>query len=176
VGANKCNLFVHDVLTTAGLQAPLSLGTRARYYLNMANKASYPASAGDWAFPHPTITCWKPVPPFASVFGNMLPPDVSIPGDVIAEAINYSDASGHVGIIVGPRQTVSADSSAPCISSPPNVFPGLPPNSPAGTIDISDWGFRPDGWVDPYSLPGTGQPCRNTGLEKDVVAKRFVCQ
>ena len=175
-GDNKCNLFVQNVLNDAGAQAPLSLGTRVRYYFHSVNTASYPASAGDWAFPHPTLACWHAVAPFASVFGIMLPPDVSVPGDVIAEGINYSDASGHVGIIVGPRQTASADSAAPCISFPPNVFPNLPPNSPAGTIDISDWGFRPDGWVDPYSYPPTGQPCRDTGLEKDVVVKRFACQ
>jgi hypothetical protein len=85
---------------------------------------------------------------------------------VIAEAINYTDATGHVGIIADFHQTVSADSAAACI----------PPHAAAGTIDISDYGFRPDNWVDPYKDPTTGQPCRTNGWKSKAVVKRFVCQ
>ena len=150
-----------------------------RYYLGSANTAKYPASAGDWAFPHATMACWQVVAPYKSVIaGQVLPPDVSRPGDVIAEDINYTDASGHVGIIAGPRQTISADSAAPCISHPPNTSdypPYLPANSPAGTIDISTFGFRPEGWVD-ADKASDGTSCRTSGLERNVVVKRFVCQ
>ncbi len=168
-GVNQCNTFVQAVLLQAGAQAPVSTGTRIRYLLGMANTPSYsyPASAGDWAFSHTDMRCWHNVtftspPPLGP---DPFPADLSMPGDVIAEAIDYTDASGHVGIVVGPQQTASADSAAPCIS----------PGTPAGTIDISDFGFRPDGWVDPYT-GANGQPCRTSGLTRNAVVKRFVCQ
>jgi hypothetical protein len=173
LGVNACNLFVYQVLVDANTQAPLSLNTRFKnsfpriaYYLGMTTK-SYPASAGDWAYPHNTMVCWRNVPPFTSVLaGTLLPPDVSQPGDVIAEAINYSDASGHVGIIVGPQQTASADSAAGCTS----------PGTPAEIIDITNYGFRPDGWASPQINPATGQPCSTSGWKSNAVVKRFVCQ
>jgi hypothetical protein len=48
-----------------------------------------------------------------------------MPGDVAAQKISYSDASGHVGIVTGPGKTVSA-------------------SSVTGTIVENDWGFRSD--------------------------------
>ncbi len=172
-GSNKCNIFVKDVLEQAGTNPPGSPSSGARqrikYYLGLADTPVYPALAGDWANPSTVLKCWKTVtinpgnPPLAP---GTLPPDISIPGDVIAEAINYSDATGHVGIIVGSRQTASADSAAPC----------FPPYGPAGIIDISDYGFRPDNWVDPFKNSLTGQPCRTHGKERFAVVKRFVCQ
>jgi len=42
--------------------------------------------------PHPTIACWHAVAPCTRVFGKVLPPDASMPGDVVAEGINYKDA------------------------------------------------------------------------------------
>jgi hypothetical protein len=164
-GNNKCNLFVKDVLNEAGAQAPLSLGTRVRHYLGEVNTPSYPASAGDWAYPHNTMTCWRNVTAPNDRLNSEYPADVARPGDVIAEAIGYSDASGHVGIVVGPNQTASADSAAPCFS----------PYPIAGTIDVTDFGFRPANWIDPFKDP-TGQPCRTSGLKSNAVVKRFVCQ
>jgi len=172
-GSNKCNLFVNAVLDQANANPPVSpssgLRQRLKYYLDLADTPAYPALAGDWANPGTVLKCWKTVtvnpgnPPLAP---GTLPPDISIPGDVIAEAIKYSDATGHVGIIVGPRQTVSADSAAPC----------FPPNGPAGIIDVSDYGFRPANWIDPFKDSLTGQPCRTHGKEVNAVVKRFVCQ
>jgi hypothetical protein len=175
-GNNKCNQFVQNVLEQAGATAPLSpnpgLAYRIKYYLGLAATPSYPALAGDWANPNTDLKCWRTVttnntvpvgPPLAP---GTLPPDISIPGDVIAEAIQYSDATGHVGIIIGPDETVSADSAASC----------FPPYSPAGIIDISDYGFRAINWVDPYTNPATGQPCRQYGKKVHAVVKRFVCQ
>jgi hypothetical protein len=165
-GNNKCNLFVQQVLNDAGAQAPLSLGTRVRYYFGKVNSLSYPASAGDWAYPKNTMACWRNVPAPSDRLNLTYPADVSRPGDVIAEAINFSDASGHVGIVVGPQQTVSADSAAPC----------FPPYAIAGIIDTTDFGFRLDNWVDPYKNRDTEQPCRTSGLKRNAVVKRFVCQ
>jgi hypothetical protein len=166
---NQCNQFVHDILAQAGTQAPLSLGTKFRnafpriaYYMGKTSSTSYPASAGDWAYPHNTLTCWQNV----TVPGDRLggyPADVSKPGDVIAEAINYTDASGHVGIIVGPRQTASADSAAACMSKGPSEM-----------IDLTDYGFRADGSV--VVNPNTGQVCSTSGWKSNAVVKRFVCQ
>jgi hypothetical protein len=59
------------------------------------------------------LNSWKTVTvPQGSPAGS-LPPDYSIPGDVIAEAIQFSDATGHVGIIVNnlQGQMASADSA-----------------------------------------------------------------
>jgi hypothetical protein len=93
------------------------------------------------------------------------PAEISAPGDVIAEAIQYSDATGHVGFVVGSRQTSSADSTAWCS--------GLPPD----TITVTDYGLRPDNYV---SLDGCklrdGTDARKHGRERYAVVKRFVCQ
>ncbi len=165
-GNNKCNLFVKQVLDEAGARAPVSLGTRIRFYFGRVDGPTYPASAGDWAFPHNTLACWHVVLADLDTLGPDYPSDHTEPGDVIAEAINYLDASGHVGIVVGPKQTASADSAAPCF--PPYL-------TPPGVIDISDFGFRALDWVDPYRQPN-GQPCRASGIKSNAVVKRFVCQ
>ena len=77
---------------------------------------------------------------------------------MIAEAINYPNATGHVGIIVAPQHTFSADSAVNCYNWP----------TPAGTITDSEYGFRPDDYVDP-------EHCRFYGLRKNAVVKRFSC-
>jgi hypothetical protein len=82
----------------------------------------------------------------------------------IAQPINYSDATGRVGIIVGVQQTESADSAAACISG-----------APAGIIDVTKFGFRPDGWVSPQTY-SNGAPCATSGQKSKAVVKRFVCQ
>jgi cell wall-associated NlpC family hydrolase len=166
--ANKCNIFVHDVIKEAGQVPPESpqwgLRWRMKYILGQVDSKNYPAQSRDWANPNLTLGCWQtltiPTPP-PGFIGPVpsFPPDISGPGDIIAEAINYNDAFGHVGIVVGSRQTTSADSTAPCSGS-----------GPAGTITISDYGFRPDNYVSPDACP------RQFGREKDAVVKRFVCQ
>ena len=77
---------------------------------------------------------------------------------MIAEAINYRGATGHVGIIVAPQHSFSADSAV-------SRYNWL---TPAGTITDSDYGFRPDNYVDPTA-------CRHSGLKKNMVVKRFSC-
>jgi hypothetical protein len=103
---------VHDVLAEAATIPPesdkTSLQHRIAYYLGkvgltQVDSANYPAQAGDWANPKKTLGCWKTlVVPDGSAVGT-LPPDISIAGDIVAEAIQFSDATGHVGIIVGPN-------------------------------------------------------------------------
>jgi hypothetical protein len=167
-GDLQCNIFVQHVLLSAGAQAPVSSSLRSwtKYELGLSSSPYYPALASDWAKPSTDLKCWHNVPALTNTLGPDYPAEHAVPGDVIAEAINYRDASGHVGVVAGPQQTVSADSASWC----------FPPYSPAGTIDISNFGFRPDSWLDPYTNPTTGQPCRTTGLMSNAVVKRFVCQ
>jgi hypothetical protein len=81
---NKCNLFVHEMLTGAGASPGTPNGWRH----------PSPPSAGQWANPSYAIPGWR-----------VLGPDESPqPGDVAAQPGNYSDATGHV-VIVGPNNT-----------------------------------------------------------------------
>jgi hypothetical protein len=83
-GTNKCNLFVHEMLTGAGASPGTPNGWRH----------PSPPSAGQWADPSYAIPGWR-----------VLGPDESPqPGDVAAQPGNYSDATGHV-VIVGPNNT-----------------------------------------------------------------------
>jgi hypothetical protein len=83
-GTNKCNLFVHEMLTGAGASPGTPNGWRH----------PSPPSAGQWADPSYKIPGWR-----------VLGPDESPqPGDVVAQPGYYSDATGHV-MIVGPNGT-----------------------------------------------------------------------
>ena len=174
-GNNKCNIFVHDVLKEAGTTPPesdkFSFAHRAAFYLGRVDSRNFPAQAGDWANPNKTLGCWKNLD-ISVMPSNFIgpqpsfPADISGPGDVIAEAIQYSDATGHVGFVTGPQKTVSADSAVNCYDQN---------HPPAGTITISDYGFRLDSWIDSVTDPFTGRPCRSHGYERHAVVKRFVC-
>jgi hypothetical protein len=102
---NKFNKFVYDVMVEAGVQPPPSI---PRYLI-----FSRPPTAGEWATPSTTIDGWVVV-------------ETPAPGDVVAEAHNYSDATGHVGIVVGDKLTASASALV------------------NGQIVQNDWGFRSD--------------------------------
>ena len=102
---NKCNQFVYDVMIEAGVSPP---PTVPRYVI-----FSRPPTAGEWADSSTTITGWTVV-------------TEPQPGDVVAEAHNYSDATGHCGIVVGSKLTCSASSLE------------------GGKIVQNDWGFRQD--------------------------------
>lgn len=105
---NKCNKFVYDVVVQAGVQPP-PLVTIAGWIWDTIR----PPTAAEWASTTAKIPYWVVVPE-------------PQPGDVVAEAHNYSDATGHCGIVVGNRETV-------CFSSPHG-----------GEITLNDWGFRAD--------------------------------
>ena len=138
-GANKCNQFVYDVLTEAGHPPPLIGGLRGRLGLF----AKYPPTAGQWATDY--VDGWEPVAGGA---------DAARPGDVIAEQINYSDASGHVGIVVDAPpngRIASADSTA----------------DDPGTITLSDYGFR----TQPVYRHGQWL---THGMKQNVAVQRYV--
>lgn len=102
---NKCMLFVHDVILEAGTDTGLPHGWR--------NKS--PPTAGDWATAGTPILGWRPLYDFEK-------PE---PGDVVAQAGNYSDATGHV-MTVGPmgddaKVTFIGTSDAPGVSPPGRV-------------------------------------------------------
>ena len=107
-GTNKCNLFVYEVLNGAGMPVPM----RIRFSWREFGNVKYPPLAGQWANPNETIPGWE-------VVTNPRP------GDVVAMKEDYSDASGHVGIVTGPGTSVSVSSLT-------------------GTVVENDWGFRPD--------------------------------
>ena len=86
--ANKCNLFVYDMLTEAGASPGL-------HYHELWSLHPYPPSAGEWADAGHVIPGWR-------VLGPNEEPEA---GDVVAQPLNYADATGHV-MIVGPNHTV----------------------------------------------------------------------
>lgn len=106
-GTNKCNLFVYEVLKSAGTPVPM----RVRWSWRNLGNVSYPPLARQWADPDQVIPGW------------VIVKDPQ-PGDVAAMRINYTDATGHVGIVTGPGTTVSASSET-------------------DTVVENDWGFRP---------------------------------
>jgi RHS repeat-associated protein len=100
-GKNKCNQFVRDALNDAFVPVPVMNGRMS------------PPTAGQWADPNVDI------PGFPIVSG---PPQ---PGDIIAEAHETPDATGHVGIVTGDNSTVSQSSIT-------------------DRIEENNWGFRPE--------------------------------
>jgi cell wall-associated NlpC family hydrolase len=80
-GKDKCNLFVHDVLAEAGADP----GEPNQGWINNS-----PPTAGQWANPNFPITQWS----------VLVPGETPLPGDVVAQGANYSNASGHVAIVV----------------------------------------------------------------------------
>ena len=98
---NKCNLFVEDTLSDNGFNVP-----------DMNGWFSYNGpTAGQWGDPSVDI-------PGYPVVTNPQP------GDIIAIPHNYSDATGHVGIVTGSNTTASH-------------------SSVSDSIQNNDWGHRP---------------------------------
>ena len=90
---NKCNKFVHDVITEAGVDLPTPNGG---YF----GPKEYPINAGQWADPNYKIEGWEVVTGRAQS------------GDVIALPMSGSNYTGHVGIVVTSRAyttTISAN-------------------------------------------------------------------
>jgi hypothetical protein len=88
----KCSLFVYDVLLESGLAVPVmerGSSTYIPYYSNYYNPL-----ADDWANSN-KLKNWK-------TFNSPMP------GDVGAYKVNYSNATGHCGIVVAPGVTISA--------------------------------------------------------------------
>lgn len=104
-GTNKCNLFVFEMANRSG--RPVEMFDRWSW--SNLGYVDYPPLAGQWGDPSVTIPGWEVV----------TDPQ---PGDIAAIKQNYSDASGHVGIVSGPNSTISATNDQ---------------------VVENDWGFRP---------------------------------
>lgn len=92
---NKCNKFVHDMVTKSGVYLPTPNG-------GWIGPNEYPINAGQWADPNFKIKGWKVV-------------KVARSGDVISQPMTGSGFTGHTGIVVGSRaylSTVSANGHA----------------------------------------------------------------
>jgi RHS repeat-associated protein len=104
----KCNLFVRDTIAKGGGAVPSYSNSFIGSIFHGHHE--YPPTAGAWA--NGNVKGWAVT-------------TQPRPGDVAAEPHQYSDATGHAGIVVGGRQTVSASALTQ-------------------TIIKNDWGFRSD--------------------------------
>ena len=113
-GHNKCNLFVYEMLTQGGARVEMELRENA-----VGAQVAYPTLAGQWADPG------RYIPGFEVL---KVPPDAPQPGDVAAIKNVSWDASGHVGIVVGPPQSAA----------------NMTVSARADGVVHNDWGFRPE--------------------------------
>jgi hypothetical protein len=91
-GDNKCNLFVYEMLTQAGARVEMEVRNNG-----FGIQIGYPPLAGKhWADPSHAIPGFEVL---------KVPPDSPQPGDVAAIKKASWDATGHVGIVVGPPQS-----------------------------------------------------------------------
>lgn len=119
---NKCNLFVYDVANGAGYSVP------KRY--RWGGLKWNPPLAKHWATPSEDIGKWKPV-------------NDPQPGDVVAEAIQYADASGHVGIIGYPHPNgLSTDVPPGSEKSVSVPLQRLTVSAAAYVVKHNEWGWR----------------------------------
>ncbi len=79
-GSYKCNKFVSDMANDAGANVSLNMDEHGNLW---------PPTAGKWGWgdPNANIPGWEIV-------------DSPLPGDIAGQVRNYSDATGHVGIVV----------------------------------------------------------------------------
>ena len=88
MGANKCNLFVYDVMTTVGIHVPLFEREN-----RLGVDIQYPPVTRQWANPNVKIGNWEVV----------LTPR---PGDVAVTPPPPGEDQGHMGIVLENNQTV----------------------------------------------------------------------
>ncbi len=128
---NKCNLFVYETMNGAGKAVPT--WSRDRKLLGLTVQTQQlPPLAGHWADPGHVILGWTVV-------------THPKPGDVVAEAHQYSDASGHVAIISYPKDA-QQESSVTVGKTNFSVLEmeGRTISASASEQKIveNDWGFR----------------------------------
>jgi hypothetical protein len=160
-GSNKCNKFVYDVLAEAGATAPTFQHHRhipaGVPLIGGAPLASWwdttlPITAGDWANRTKKIPGWEVV----------TDPQ---PGDIVAESIRYTDATGHTGIVVDGGQSVSAAEADDDMKQPK----GGP-----GEIILTHFGFRNKSQL--KSITVDGKEYKQHGAREDCVFRRFTGQ
>lgn len=88
-GKNKCNVFIDDILDASGVYTSDPNGMGSGWGLGA------PVTAGQWADPNYTVPGWQVV-------------EFPQAGDIVAVKGNFSDASGHVAIMVSPTQSIGA--------------------------------------------------------------------
>ncbi|MEO8404594.1 MAG: DUF6443 domain-containing protein [Chitinophagaceae bacterium] len=132
-GTNKCNKFVYDILKQVGASPGTPNGNPIKKFFGGQGS---PPTAKQWADPNYAIPNWRVLQPGES-------PE---PGDVVAQQIDYTDATGHVGIVVANGQTVSQESE------------------PQEIVGQGNFGFRAD---NDMSHDGRGH-------RSDVVFRRYV--
>jgi hypothetical protein len=112
---NKCNEFVADTIASTGAAKPQVPRSGLLGWLGFTRDPTAKELAT------------------MSIKGWSAPDSVANarPGDVIAVGHTY-DAEGHVGIVVSPGRTASANAKT----------------TPAGIITVNNWGFRPAGFND----------------------------
>lgn len=101
-GTYKCNKFVYDVLKEAGASPGTPNGNRlARLF---GGEGTSPPTASQWADPDYDIPDWNLV-------------DSPQAGDVVSVRGDFVGATGHVGIMIGPSQSIGANSTTVRISN-----------------------------------------------------------
>ncbi len=112
---NKCNKYVYDVLEESGA----SPGTPNGNSLKKAVGLGSPPTAGDWANPDFNIPNWDVV---------------STPqaGDVVAYAHQYSNATGHVAIMLSDKLSIGANKTTVRVTD----FGSNPSRLPAGATYV----------------------------------------
>ncbi|MCF0124477.1 MAG: LysM peptidoglycan-binding domain-containing protein [Clostridia bacterium] len=109
----KCNKFVYDVTN----DCDASIGTpNGNILKKIFGKTDCPPTAGQLGDPNYSIDNWTP----------LMDGEIPMPGDIISESHDYSDATGHCGIITGEQKTASSNALL------------------NGKITINNWGFRTD--------------------------------
>ncbi len=123
---NKCNLFVYDMLSDGGIPPALNRHDRKVFGITV-DTVYYPPLARDWASGN--VTGWSAT-------------NDAEPGDVIAEAHQYWDATGHCGIVSFPR---AADATISLPEGKTDMILELQRQTVSATgttIVENDWGFR----------------------------------
>jgi len=125
-GTNKCNGFVYEVVTGSGHNIPL----KTRFSFSRGSFVDYPPLAGHWASPTESLGTSEVV----------TDPE---PGDTIAQAKQYSDATGHVGIISYPKDGSGSRTLAEGENAEETVeMKRLTISAGEDEVIENDWGWR----------------------------------
>jgi len=127
-GANKCNLFVYEMALRAGRNVP----RMTRFSLSQFSEVWHPPLARDWASD--------------GALGPWVKVNTPRPGDTIAIPHDYSNATGHVGIVAYPEQATSQQAEVRAGEGSSCEVPLLRRTISAGAYLVlyNDWGYRSD--------------------------------
>lgn len=148
-GANKCNMFVYDMLQSSGMPAPTYTYDR-RGPSWLTGTATVPSLAGHWAdfdnSPTDITTGWGNI--------NFQNEQFSvIPGSILAIGANYSNATGHVGIISYPLDGQGNEKVQVGLTKEVYIIMQGQTISAGGTSVVeNDWGFRTSSHPEKNSL------------------------